>query len=168
MGSRAKCEVNLLINSCLAFWKMAGVPDNARDMVRRAAVHDMAVRSMGTVRSQWLPQACWLELWACDKTGTMFPYSDFQKFDCYVRDLLHFDFVVFASVRHAPDKMFGEHLVLGNNDDVLPYKSIEKAFIVSGLTHHRSTKKAKAASDTSPEFFIPMPEPFCTRHNLSG
>ena len=26
MGSGAKCEVHLLINSCLAFWKMAGVP----------------------------------------------------------------------------------------------------------------------------------------------
>ena len=41
MSSGAKCEVNLLINSCLAFWKMAGVPDSARDMVRRAAGHDI-------------------------------------------------------------------------------------------------------------------------------
>ena len=41
MDSGAKCEINLLINSCLAFWKMAGVPDNARDMVRRAAGHDV-------------------------------------------------------------------------------------------------------------------------------
>ena len=85
----------------------------------------MAVRSMGTVRSQWLPQACWLELRACDKTGTMFPYSDFQKLDCYVRDFLHFDFVVFASVLHAPDKMFGEHPVLGNNDDVVLEPSVQ-------------------------------------------
>ena len=85
----------------------------------------MAVRSMGTVRSEWLPQTCWLELRACDRTGTMFPHSDFQKLDCYVRDFLHFDFVVFASVLHAPDKMFGEHPVLRNSDDVVLEPSVQ-------------------------------------------
>ena len=91
----------------------------------RGGPRHMAVRSLGTVRSQWLPHACWLELRACDKTGTMFPYSDFQKLDCYVRDFLHFDFVVFASVLHALDKMFGEHRVLGNNDDVVLEPSVQ-------------------------------------------
>ena len=91
----------------------------------RSGPRHMAVRSMGTVRSQWLPQTCWLELRACDKTGTMFPHSDFQKLDCYVRDFLHLDFVVFASVLHAPDKMFGERPVLRNNDDVVLEPSVQ-------------------------------------------
>ena len=91
----------------------------------RSGPRHMAVRSMGTVRSQWLPQACWLDLRACDKTGTMFPHSDLQKLDCYVRDFLHLDFVVFASVLHVPDKMFGERRVLRNNDDVVLESSVQ-------------------------------------------
>ena len=118
----------------------------------------VAVRSVSTVCSQWLPQACWLELGACDET-----------FYRHVRDFLHFNLVVFTSALDAPDEVFGERTVPCNNDDVV----VEPTVLVNGertqgLGHHRSTEKAKAASDNSPEFFITMPEPFCTRHNLSG
>ena len=37
----------------------------------------------------------------------------------------------------------------------LPYKSIANALKVSGFKHHRSTKKAKAASDISPSSSSP-------------
>ena len=38
--SGAMCEMNLLIISCLAFWKTVGSLDKARDLVRRAAGHE--------------------------------------------------------------------------------------------------------------------------------
>ena len=40
----------------------------------------VAVMSMSIVCSQWLPQACWLELGACDETGTSFPHTDSRNF----------------------------------------------------------------------------------------
>ena len=71
------------------------------------------------VCSQWLPQACWLELGACDETGASFPHTDAQKFHRHVRDSLHFNFAAFASALHAPDEVFGERTVLCIDDDVV-------------------------------------------------
>ena len=56
----------------------------------------VAVRSVSTVCSPWLPRTCWLELGACDETGTSFPHADSQKFFRHVRDFLHFVLSVFA------------------------------------------------------------------------
>ena len=85
------------------------------------------VRSVSTACSQ-LPQACWLELGACDETGTSFSNADFQKFHPHVRDFLNFNFAVFTSALHAPDAVFGECTVLCNVDDVV----LEPAVQVNG------------------------------------
>ena len=98
-----------------------GFPDNARDMMRRAAGHDV----WQWVCSQRLPQTCWLEFRACDESRSIFPHSHFQKFDRHVRDLLHLDFVVFALVLHAPNKVFGQVSVSCNNDDVVFEPSVQ-------------------------------------------
>ena len=93
--SGAQCEINLLIDSCLAFSKMDGFPDNERTGhdEARSGPRRVAVRTMSAVCSQRLPQTCWLEFRACDESRSIFPCSDFQKFDRYVRHLHHFNFV---------------------------------------------------------------------------
>ena len=88
--------------------------DEARSGPRRVAVGRMSI-----VCSQRLPQTCWLQFGACDESRSIFPHSDFQKFDRYVRDLLHFDVVVFASVLRAPNKVLSEVSVSCKNDDVV-------------------------------------------------
>ena len=102
--------------------------DEARRGPRR-----VAVRSISAVCSQLLPQTCSVGLNSGPVTDRdpFFSYSDFQKFDRYVRDLLHFVFVVLTSALHAPNNVFGERSEMSSLN--LPYKSMENALRVSGF-----------------------------------
>ena len=68
--------------------------------------------------------------------------------------------------------MFRDLSVPGHDDDVVCESAVqvnvENALVTSGRRHQVTTSLANAASDNSPEFSMPMPEPFLTHQSLSG
>ena len=111
------------------------------------------------VVAQMLPQTRCLNSGAVTNLEPSFQIHTSKKFTRNFRNVLPFDFVVFASSPHAPYVVFRE-LSLQGHDDVmmsslnLPDKSIENALVTSSWRHEVPTNFANATSDNSPEFFL--------------
>ena len=124
------------------------------------------------VVAQMLPQTRCLNSGAVTNLEPSFQIHTSKKFTRNFRNVLPFDFVVFASSPHAPYVVFRE-LSLQGHDDVmmsslnLPDKSIEKRARDFKLETRSSDKLCKRNIGQLTRILL-MFEPLLTRQSLSG